>query len=1091
MRVMRLTTLFLTIAIAHTYAAGMAQNVTLSGKNLTLEQVLAALEKQTSYVAVGNKELFAAARPVSVDASNLPLKEFLNEVLRDQGITYTIKGKNIILSREAGWLTGQFAVLPVKGIVRGADGTLLAGASIRVKGTTKGIITDEYGRFSIDVKKGDVLVISFTGYTEYEVKVGNEQAINAVLQPKDSELGGITINGGYYKTTDRTKTGSIYKVTSKEIERQPVTSPLMALQGRVPGLDITPGTGVAGSAVKVEIRGRNSVRFNTAEAVASSPLYVVDGIPIDPTPLRTGSDVSETLFTTGYDPLGSINPANIESIEVLKDADATAIYGSRGANGVILITTKQGNRSGRTSVNARVYTGEGQISRYMKLMNTQQYVMMRKEAFANDNATPRGLDYDVNGFWDTTRYTDWQKVLLGHSAKIHDVQAGIEGGNSNTSFRFNMGYHKETTIYGDDFGSGQYSGQLSLTHTSPNKRFKAGFSVNYGSRKGKTFEHTQFMSAALRLAPNAPKLYHEDGSLNWEIVTRNNILQSSFQNPAAMIKNTNEMKEGSLITSANLSYDILPGLSFSSTLGYTDLNGRETIKKPIAAQNPLGGSQNTASAKFGSNTRQSYIIEPQLSYTAARNAHRLNVILGSTWQESNSIYQNSTGYGYTSDFLLNSLQAATNAFTSEDAENQSKYLSVYTRINYSWMDRYLLSLTGRRDGSSRFGPGKRFGNFGSLGAAWIFSEEKFAWEGLRFMSYGKLRGSYGVTGNDQIGDYGFMDRYTISNTKYQGYITLMPTALFNPDFSWEETRKLELALELGLLKDRIYFEVSWYRNRSSNQLIGYVLPAIAGFEEVSRNLNATVDNNGLEALVRVKSIQTRNFRMETSFNISSNRNKLVSFPGLEFSSYKSSYKIGEPLSIRQLLRYKGLNPQTGLHEFEDPNNNGEIDMDDFFLSEPTDRVYYGGLTHTMNYKSFELSFTLQFSKQRKPVYDQAPQGGYRNMNRPLEFLSRWKKPGDVTHIAKFSQDYVTTVGTVYLQGSDGNVADASFVRLKTLSASWLIPAAWLRHVSMSQASIFLQGQNLLTFTNYPALDPETWNAVPPLRMITAGLNIRF
>jgi TonB-linked SusC/RagA family outer membrane protein len=953
----------------------------------------------------------------------------------------------------------------------------MAGVNVVVKGTTKGTTSDSEGKFAIDVQESDVLVFSFIGHKTVSTEVGNRSIIDITLEEDVASLNEVVISGGYYQTTAKTKTGNISKITAKDIENQPVTSPLMALQGRVPGLEITPNTGVPGDAPKIRIRGENSIRGD-----GGFPLYVIDGVPVNSSPISTSG-----LLIGTFDPLGTINPSNIESIEILKDGDATAIYGSRGANGVILITTKNAAKSSGTNLDVSVYKGVGQVSNKLDLLNTQEYLQVRKKAFANDQLDPGSFDYDVNGAWDTTRYTDWQDALLGGTAHITDAQANISGGNSNISFRLGGSLHKETMVFPGDFGYQRATGNLSLSYISSNQKFTSTVSVNYGAQNSKIFSATNLVNNALELPPNAPRLYNDDGNLNWEPLDGS----STWANPLASLKNDHKSTTGNLVANSNFSYEIISGLGLKMNIGYTELNASERIKFPISTLPPEEiSSGSRGSANFGNNKRTSWIIEPQATYVKRFENHVINAVVGTTWQQSSSLIQSVNATGYTSDALLGSLRGATTTNFLVDDFSEYKYNALFARIGYNYREKYLLNLTGRRDGSSRFGPGNRFGNFGAIGAAWIFSNESFIHENVSVLNFGKIRASYGTTGNDQIGDYQFYNTYSIHFNNYQNGASLYPSALYNPNFGWEKTTKLEAAIELGFFDNRISFEGSIYRNQSSNLLVEYALPATTGYRSILSNFAALVENSGVELVLNTTNVNTKNFKWTTAINFSRPKNTLKEFSGIETSSYSKQYKVGEPLSVQRLYTYNGVNPQTGIYEVADINDDGSIDDEDKLFTSSLDRKYYGGVNNTIRYKGLEFSFLIQFSSQRAARYfPLAP--GFKT-NQLKSSLQYWQTEGDVTDVQMPTQNFFPGYMAYFnVAESDFILTDASFVRLKTLSLSYLIPSRISEVAKMQELRVFLQGQNLLVRTDYVNLDPETGSQLPPLRMITIGVQVKF
>jgi TonB-linked SusC/RagA family outer membrane protein len=979
----------------------------------------------------------------------------------------------------------------VTGKVTDKTGAAIPGVNILIRGTSEGTVTDAEGKYSLQVNESDILLFTFIGFKRVEMEVGERTVIDITLEEDATSLKEVTINGGYYETTDELKTGSIVKVTAKDIEKQPVTSPLMALQGRVAGLEITPSAGAPGTAPKIRIRGTNSLRIAGDDTDGNYPLYIIDGVPVNSAPLNSMVNLFTSYTKSGFDPLSTINPANIASIEVLKDADATAIYGSRGANGVVLITTKTAKSKGKASLDFTTYAGVGAVSKKVSLLDTKQYLRMRREALANDGVTPGQYDYDIK-YWDTTRYTDWQKLLIGNTANIADAQASLSAGTERTSFRFGGGYHRETLVFPGDFGYNRANGSISVNHISDNSKFRLSASINYGLDNSRLFSDAGgVVNAALTLPPFAPNPYNPDGSINWQPI--NNGTQSTWTNPMSSMLNNQKVVTKNLMTNAIVGYEIFPRMHISTNIGYTDLYSNETITSPKSAAPPELNLKSGTSI-FNTSKRSSWIIEPKLNYTRLARKHEVSMLAGATWQVSTGAYTKLSGSQYASDALLTSLKGAGLIVTNGDDFTDYRYMSFYARLGYNYNAKYLINLTARSDGSSRFGSGNRFGNFGSIGAAWVFSEETYVKNSLPFLNFGKLRTSFGTTGSDQIGDYGYYSLYELNANSYQGVKGLQPSSLYNPNYQWELTNKLEGAIELGFFENRLGLEVNWYRNRSSNQLVNYPLSVIAGFPSVLTNFNATIENSGWEVSIRHDVVNSKSWSWKVSANVSLPTNKLVRFDGIENSPYATVYAVGEPLSVKSLYNFLGVNKETGLNEFQDKNSDGVINNDDksLYNLQPSLR-YFGGLNNAIRYKAFELGFLLQFAHQTQAIYlPDLP--GRAGINQPTYVLQRWQQSGDLTGVQRFA----TTSGSGnnfarYLNfiQSNGNVTDASFVRLKTLSLTYRVNAALIEKAHLSDAVIFVQGQNLFTLTPYNGLDPETGNTLPPLRMLTLGLQLKF
>jgi TonB-linked SusC/RagA family outer membrane protein len=950
----------------------------------------------------------------------------------------------------------------------------LPGVTITVKNKkNNAVISDYNGQFALICSPNDTLVVSYIGFKTKLVPMQGRSVVNIVLDYDTTTLQEVLVNAGYYSVKESERTGNIARITYKDIETQPVTNVLATMQGRMAGVSITQTTGVPGGGFDIKIRGQNSLRPD-----ANSPLYVIDGVPYSSEPIGNGQVA--TIFSAPTSPLNGMNPDQIESIEVLKDADATSIYGSRGANGVVLVTTKKG-KSGKTSFTMNASTGAGTVTRFAKLMDTEQYLTMRRQAYINDKITiyPASA-YDVNGTWDQTRYTDWQKELLGGTALFTDLQGTISGGSQNTNFLLSGNYHTETTVFPGDFQYKKGGSQLSLNHSSEDKKFKTQFSGGYTIQNNGQ-SSLDLTSTSKILPPNAPALYNPDGSLNWA--------GSTWQNPLRNLAAEFKSDTKDFLASTLLSYEVLPGLLLKSSFGYSELHHFESRTAPSTIYDPKLKYDSSYSILFINNTkRNSWIIEPQINWEKNTKYGQLNILLGATFQNQSSNQLVQSGAGFSSNSLIYNLSAATSITALSDIETLYKYQAFFGRLNYNWKDRYIINLTGRRDGSSRFGPGNQFAFFGAAGAAWLFSKESFLKDN-KWISFGKLRTSYGTTGSDQIGDYKFLDTYSTSGVLYNGAIGLQPASLFNPDFAWEVNKKLEAALETGFLKDRLFLTAAWYRSRSSNQLVGIPMPATTGFSTLQANLNAEVENSGWEFTFRSVNLNSTNFHWITSINLTFNRNKLLNFPGLTGSTYSQRYRVGEPLNIKLLYDYKGIDPSTGVYLYTDLNNDGRITAaGDRQIVADLNPYYFGGLQNQLNYKGIKLDFLFQFVKQQNFKYAVGSAGQMYNQIERVQ--NSWQAPGDSAPYQIYTAGYnaaALTAGSRFGE-STGAIGDASFVRLKNISLSYDLPLDM-----KTQCRIMVQAQNLLTITGYKDGDPEfiTSGYLPPLKVITAGMQLTF
>jgi TonB-dependent starch-binding outer membrane protein SusC len=1098
LRIMKLTGMLILITCLHVSANGIGQNVTLSVKDAPLQQVFTEIIRQSGTSIIYNNISIKNAKPVTIEVKNATVNQVLELCLKGQPFSFAKEKGFIIVKSVESVPTLDFTAPPVTGIVRGPDGQPIAGANILIKGTTRGTTTNINGSFSINAVNGETLVISSIGFGEKQQIINNENIGIIILALSESKLDEVQIIA-YGQTSQRLATGNVTSVKAKDIEKSPVGNPLLALSGRVPGVFINQSTGISGTGVNINIQGINSI-IN-----GNSPFYVIDGIPYTSQLLPTLQGVlgePARVFNSDQpgsgNPLSYINPGEIESIEILKDADATAIYGSRAANGAILITTKRG-KGGKTNVDFSAQRGVGQVAKKMKMLNTQQYLEMRREAYTNDHqeipTSPHPYIAPDLTVFDQNRYTDWQEKLIGGTANITNLQGSISGGSNSTTFRLNGTYRKETTVFPANFSDVKGSVGVNINHASSDNRFKLQFSANLLNDNNQ-LPPSDLTAAALSLPPNAPALYTSDGRINWQPILFGTDSASTWANPIAGYKETYKVNSNNLVSGLNLSYTILKELIFKVNIGYTNLITKEINTSPKSAQQ-LESQKYSDNVAYYSNGRiQSWIAEPQLTYDFNINKGHADLLLGTTFQETNKELMKIKGVGFSTEESMVDYSSAAALTNNPSVLSKYRYNALFGRLNYNWVNKYILNFTLRRDGSSRFGPANQFHNFGAVGAAWIFSNEEFI-NKLSFLSFGKLRGSYGTTGNDQIGDYGYLNQYTpipgyLAPSPYQGIVGKQPVSLSNPYIQWESTKKLQVGLDLGFFSDRLLFGLNYYDNRSSNQLIGYALGSQAGFSAITRNLPATVLNRGLEAIITSTNIKRKEIVWSTSLNLTVSGNKLVAFPNISQSAYANTLVVGQPVNVIKVFNFAGVNDQTGVSQFYDidgkitVNPNSLTDKTVFINPSPT---FYGGLQNSFSYKGFDIDFLFQFVKQKRQNYKLGTtfQLGAFAWNEPAEVLKRWQKPGDNTDVQRFSvNEYLFNVGSSSLLYSD-----ASYVRLKNIAISWNLPTTWTQRAKIERCRLFTQGQNIFTITRYKGLDPEnsTNLSLPPLRVITFGIQV--
>jgi TonB-linked SusC/RagA family outer membrane protein len=1094
-------------------STGYSQSITLSVRQVSLEKIFKEIRKQTNYRFIYTKEEVLAGNPVSMDVKNAGIEEVLSLCFRNQPLSYTIVEHQIVVKKKPPTVAADVInekVLPidVKGRILNERGEPVE-ANISVMGTAIVTSTDEGGYFYLNHIDGDaILVITGVTIETLEMPVNGRKDIGSVhVMTKVSKLDEVQVIG-YGTNTQRYNVGSVTKISSEEIMQQPVSNPLQALQGRVPGLVVSSTSGLPGAAVKIQIRGQNTVSptANPIAAPLNNPLFIIDGVPFaaqnanlnqfnsiaSPGP---GSPIYNSNYS-GISPFSTISPMDIESIEILRDADATSIYGSRGANGVVLITTKKAG-TGKAKLDMNVYTGHSTVTRTMPMMNTREYLEMRREAFKNDGITPTVSNAPDLLRFDTTKYTDWKQFFTGNTAKDLIANASLSGGSGTTHFRMGAGFQRQTYIYPGDFSNNLTSVNSSISHRSTDQKLSVTLSANYSYNNNNSIGAPSLLSVA-RMEPNYPDLLDSQGNLTWSYSGASLGQGGTSVNPYSYIKMKYRLNTYNLISNLQTEYRLIPGFNARLSLGYNTINSSEYSGSPKSSFNPATNPKATAS--FGSSAIRSWIAEPQLEYSRKTGKGRLQILLGSTFQQNTTNTTAISASGYTNDALIESISAAPTK-TISDGNSAYKYNAIFGRVNYVYSNKYILNLAARRDGSSRFGPEKQFGNFGSIGAGWLFSEEGFIKVRLPFVSYGKIRSSYGTTGSDAIGDYQYIERWAPTTYTYQGAIGYLAQNLANADYSWAQTKKFEAGLELGFFKDRILFNGTWYRNVSDNQLISYPLPSQSGFSTVVENWAAVVENTGLEFQLLAVLVKKKNLSWNLTANLSIPKNKLLSFPDIEKSPYALQYVVGESLSVQNKFRLIGLNDTTGLYQFEAADKSVTYKPDrkkDLQIIGNLDPRYYGGIGTGVSLQNFDISVFFEFKSQTGNTFlKQVYSGSYPGYeaNQPKALLSRWRKAGDHSEYVKFTTQSSSAAAQSISSfvSSSGVYGDASYARCKTISVSYSLPVRYAAKARMQQCRIYASGQNLFTITHYKGNDPETQDfyGIAPLRTLALGAQFTF
>jgi TonB-linked SusC/RagA family outer membrane protein len=981
-----------------------------------------------------------------------------------------------------------------------ADGSPLAGVTVKVKNAPNSTTSGADGSFRLNVpENATALVFSSIGFTEQEVAISS--LMNISLAKQDRVLSEVVVVG-YGETIKRSVTGSISKVGGKELENIPVQSFESALQGKAPGVVVESGSGKVGQAIKVRIRGTSSI------SASSQPLYVVDGLPVISNSLSDGANEQTN-------PLVDINPNDIESIEVLKDASAAAIYGARGANGVVLITTKKGKYGRKTTIELNLNTSFSNPSRKMKFLNAKQYTDLFLEAAANDGKTDFAEGFsgfsseqeaiDVYTDFFETEYldglalgtdwrnqevdVDWQKQLYNKNANASQADLSFSGGTDKTRFFISGFYNtQEAIVINNTFK--RYGGRMNLEHSATDF-LSVGINIAVNRSQLDRVSNDNAFSTPGQLvaqAPISPLIDPNTGKTNARTLYANGLLDAQF--------NTDKQITFRSIGNAFGNLRIAPWLQFRSEFGadifnlyQEQYNGKDGLDGA-----GIGKGSFIVSQSVSFNTNNYFTIAPKID-----DNNKVSGVVGMSYLQNDTRQATASGENYPSDAVKN-LSGATDVTAGTSVNGRFNFLSYFLRGNYSFMDKYLFSASIRTDASSRFGPNNRYGWFPAASVGWVVSDENFL-RGINFLSFLKLRASYGLTGNAEIGAGAFLALYGISN--YPSLPGFVPTQLGNPDLKWEKTAQVDVGLDFGFLDNRITGEVDFYNKKTDDLLLGVNIPATTGYNVLVQNLGS-MTNKGVEVLINTRNIESRDFKWSTSFNIGYNKNEVTNIKGQIITSGVQRAVEGQPIGSFFLQRFVGADPQTGEAVFLD------IDGKETAVWSNANRVvvgkaapdFTGGFTNTFSYKGLDLSVFFTFAKGNDVynaggVYMSAGFGGGRD-NQTIDILDRWQQPGDITKVPK--------VHYFYPSGENNSsrwLYDGSYIRLRNVTLGYTLPTRVSSLLKISSARLFVTGMNLWITTKYPG-DPEVNTAtlgniaggqdfytIPQPRSITAGINVRL
>ena len=982
------------------------------------------------------------------------------------------------------------------------DGSPLAGVTIKGKGQTKVVLSQQDGSFTITLPDNvKEIEFSFVGFGDIEVTVSDN--MNVKMSTSEKSLNEVVVVG-YGRAVKRNLTGSISKLGSKEVENFPAPSFESALQGKAAGVVVESGSGKLGQGIKVRIRGTSSI------SASSQPLYVVDGLPIVSS---SQSDVNNDPT----DPLADINPNDIESIEVLKDASAAAIYGARAANGVVLITTKKGRNSQKTAFDFNVTHSWSNPTIKRSFADAKQYVDLIELAAESDGTYDFVNDYsgyetvedaiaDYKSFyegqildyfslgtdWKTQEVnTNWQDLLYNKNAPSKQIDLSASGGNDKTRF-FVSGFYndQQSIVINNRFY--RYGGRLNLEHSATD-RLSLGINLGVNrSQLNRVTNDNAFSTPGQLVAqlPISPVYDPETGKLNSQTLYANGLFDAQF--------NSDKQATYRTIGNAFANLVIIPSLSFRSEFGADILNLNQEAFQGKETQDGAGiGKANLITSQSTSfNTNNYFTFNPTLKHN-----NKLNAVLGMSYLQNDTKSASSFGENIPSDNIKN-LSGTTVITSASSASDRYTFLSYFLRGNYSIADKYLFAASLRSDASSRFGPNNRYGWFPSASLGWVLSEEKFL-KNVSFLNFLKLRGSWGLTGNAEIGESNFLALYGVSNyPDLPGYV---PVSLANPDLKWEKTSQTDIGLEFSVLNNRLSGEVDVYKKKTSDLLLNVNVPATTSYLSYLKNLG-NMENKGIEITLNSKNFDGK-FKWSTSVNVGYNKNKVLDIGGqiIEAGFDLTQRAIeGEPIGVFYGQKFVGVDPETGdaLYQGEDGKPTSDYGAAARVVLGKSTPDWTGGFTNTFSYKGFDLNIFFTFVTGNQ-IYNSAgtyqSDGFYNGFdNQTTDILNAWRKPGDITNVPRIGYFY----GSGY-QTSSRWLYDGDYIRLRNATLGYTFSKAMLKSLNISSARLYVAGLNLWTSTKYigdPEINTETlgnigggqdFYTIPQAKTITVGLNIKF
>jgi TonB-linked SusC/RagA family outer membrane protein len=1111
-KIMRNALILLFVGVLQVHAIDTYSQKTRLSLNFTdtqLTKVFDKIEEASDFYFLYNEKLLDVNRKVSITENDQLISVILDDLFKGTDVKYTIIDRKIILAPD--YLTKVLFPQQIKisGRITDSDIKPMTGVNVAEKGTINGTISDIEGKFSIIVASANsILVFSSIGYITQEITVGSQTAINVSLAENAIDLEEVVVVG-YGTQKKRDLTGAISSIKAENLLKVSTNSFTSAIQGIVPGVFITQTTGAPGGSSSVRIRGVGTTGGN-------EPLYVIDGFPLG------GESMSIGRSTDNINGLSIINPNDIESIEILKDASAAAIYGSRAANGVIIITTKRG-KTGRAQTNLKISTGFQQLWRSPKFLNAEEFATMANELYNNSGMTPNPEWADPASFGKGTNWID----QVFRNAPMQNYDFSTRGGTEKLKTAVSLSYiDQQGTLIETDYK--RYTGRFSADLEANDKlKFGGSLAFTYTQAKG---QQNQSLNLGIF---NLAQQFYPTLSPDENVTGSSAYYTTQADNPVLRAKSMdNQLRNSRVFGNFFGEYEIISNLKFKTNLGLDGTNNRNSSWEPKVDR----GYYRNLQAYLGETLSQglTWLIENTLSYSREFGKHKFSTVIGQTAQKSNSNWISATGISFLNEQLRVINGSQVNLRQAGGSNSNYVLASYLGRINYAYKDKYLISASIRRDGSSNFGPNNKWGSFPAVSLGWNISEEGFLINN-KFIDQLKIRGSWGQLGNDAIGAYGYLstirvgttgDNYVLGSNSdiIIGVDMLRPG---NPDLKWETSEQIDIGIDASFLKGKLYLTSDYYIKNTKDMLINLPVSVEAGFRTAPSINAGKVQNKGLEFLLGYRN-NFGDLNFDISGNITTLKNEVKSLgvgtpitgPSVSFTGLGSYTEVGQPIGYFRGYIVDGIyqtneevntslqpNAVAGDFKFRDINGDNQLtDADKVKLGKPWPDIMYG-MNLTLKYKGFDLDMMLQgvagneiLNACKYGTYPMKYFSGAGVVNASVNILDRWTPGSGRNEIPQLK--YVDANGN-YANSSSFYVEKGDYMRIRNIVLGYNIPFNIINKMKVFQnIKVYVSVQNLYTITRYSGFDPEIGstnplqegidNGIYPVpRTFMAGINVSF